>query len=42
MRHSEPLAPVDRAYLATALDGLRARRDDLDGGFAFDHLTFED
>ena len=42
MRHSEPLAPVDRAHLATALDGLRARRDDLDGGFAFDHLTFED
>ena len=33
---------VDRAHLAAALDGLRARRDDLDGGFAFDHLTFED
>jgi hypothetical protein len=42
MRHSEPLTLVDRAHLGAALDGLRARRDDLDGGFAFDHLTFDD
>jgi hypothetical protein len=41
MRHTDAPALVDRAHLAAALDGLRARRADLDGGFAFDHLTFD-
>lgn len=41
MRHTDPLVLADRSHLAAALAGLRSRRDDLDGGFAFDHLTFD-
>jgi hypothetical protein len=42
MRHTDPVVLVDRGHLAAAVDGLRSRRDDLDGGFAFDHLTFDE